>query len=86
MPSWKELERFLKNDGWRHIPSKSGRDNWYEKKLSTGERLQSRVSKSSGEIGTHQFKAILKHQLQCNVMYFNSVKNKKPKSEERFPK
>lgn len=86
MPSWKDLERFLKNDGWKYLSSKSGRDNWYEKRLDNGELWQSRVSKSSGEIGKNQFKTILKQQLHCNQAYFNKVKNKKPKSSERFPK
>ncbi|EGO5243406.1 hypothetical protein E0T48_002724 [Enterococcus faecalis] len=85
MPSWKELERFLKNDGWSHITNKSGRDKWYEKRLANGDLLQSRVSKGSGEIGKTQFKVILKQQLKCNLTYFNKVKNKRPKDSNRYP-
>ncbi len=87
MPSWKELERFLKNDGWEQVPSKSGRDIWYEKRLENGDLMQSRVSKGSGEIGRNQFKSILKQQLKCNQTYFNHVKSKRVKhpNADRFP-
>lgn len=88
MPTWRELEKFLKNDGWEKVDSKSGRDNWYEKHLENGDLMQSRASKGSGEIAKTQFKAILKQQLNCNLTYFNKIKNKKVKgsNEDRFPK
>jgi len=87
MPSWKDLERFLKNDGWEHRPNNSGRDKTYTKMLSSGEILWTRVSKGSGEIGKGLFAAILKHQLKASPEYFNRVlSNSKNASNDRGTK
>jgi hypothetical protein len=84
MPSWKELERFLKHDGWEYRPKNSGRDKTYTKMLPSGEILWSRVSKGSGQIGKGLFAAILKHQLKASPEYFNQVlANKKNASNNR---
>jgi len=73
MPSWRDLERFCRHDGWEHLPQNSGRDMSYTKMLSDGEILWTRVSKSTGEIGKGLFSAILKNQLKVSAEYFNRV-------------
>ena len=83
MPSWKELERFLRHDGWEYRPQNSSRDRVFTKMLSTGEILWTRVSRGTGEIGSGLFSAILKNQLKASPEYFNRVQaNKKHSSED----
>jgi hypothetical protein len=82
MPTWKDLERFLKHDRWEYRPGNSGNDRTYIKKLSNGERLWTRVSKSSAEIGSGLFAAILKHQLKASKDYFNKVLSNKRSSTD----
>ena len=83
MPSWSDLERFCRHDGWEYRPQNSGRDKCYTKILSNGEILWTRVSKSSGEIGKGLFAAILKNQLKVSLEYFNRVlSNKKYASDK----
>ena len=77
MPSWKDLERFLKHDGWEYRHKNSSRDKTYTKILSNGEILWTRVSKSSDEIGKGLFASILKHQLKASAEYFNRVLSSK---------
>lgn len=50
MPSWSDLENFLRRDGWGMI-RQNGRDKVYEKTLPSGEVLRTAVSKGTGEIG-----------------------------------
>lgn len=73
MPSWRDLERFLKRDGWKMI-RQNGRDKIYEKTLPNGEVLRTAVSKGTGEIGKGLFDRILKQQLRIDKAYFNSKK------------
>lgn len=73
MPSWKDLERFLRRDGWTHLAQNSGVDKTYMKSLSNGDVLRARVSKSSGEIGKGLFASILKNQIGASKAYFNRV-------------
>ncbi|KUO76232.1 MAG: hypothetical protein APF77_24050 [Clostridia bacterium BRH_c25] len=73
MPSWRDLESFLKRDGWTLI-RETGRDKIYEKALPDGDILRSAVSKSSAEIGKGLFARILKQQLKCDKEYFNKLK------------
>jgi hypothetical protein len=73
MPSWKDLDRFLRNDKWKRIPQNSGTDTTYVKYLSNGEILRTRVSKSSSEIGKGLFSSILRNQLHVSKEYFNRV-------------
>jgi len=82
MPSWKDLERFLRHDAWEYQPRNSGTDKSYSKMLRNGEILWTRVSKGSGEIGTALFAAILKHQLKASKAYFNSVLASKKSSSD----
>lgn len=71
MASWKDLRRFLEHDGWTSVRHGS-RDDIYEKVLSNGEILRTRVSKGTGEIGKGLFNRILKQQLRVDKEYFNS--------------
>lgn len=73
MPSWRDLENFLKRDGWELV-RQTGRDKIYQKMLPNGEILRSAVSKSSGQIGKGLFNRILKHQLRVDKEYFNAMK------------
>ncbi|MDR2610916.1 MAG: hypothetical protein LBC58_05615 [Clostridiales Family XIII bacterium] len=73
MPSWKDLDKFLRNDKWTHLPQNSGTDKTYVKYLPDGEILRTRVSRSSAEIGKGLFASILKNQLHVSKEYFNKV-------------
>ena len=73
MPSWRDLENFLKNDGWTLV-RETGRDKIFEKILPNGDILRSAVSKGTGEIGKGLFARILKQQLKCDKAYFNKHK------------
>ncbi|WP_338139493.1 type II toxin-antitoxin system HicA family toxin [Paenibacillus thiaminolyticus] len=73
MPSWSDLENFLRRDGWVMV-RQNGRDKIYEKTLPNGEVLRTAVSKGTGEIGKGLFNRILKHQLRVDKEYFNSKK------------
>lgn len=75
MASWKDLRRFLENDGW--VLKRHGRDDIYEKVLSDGRILRTRVSKGTGEIGKGLFARILKQQLEVDKEYFNEYLTKK---------
>jgi predicted RNA binding protein YcfA (HicA-like mRNA interferase family) len=80
MPRWKDLRRFLENEGYVLI--RHGRDDIYEKVLPNGDINRVRVSKSSGEIKPGQFRRILKQQLGVDIEYFNQRVKKKKKEEE----
>ncbi|MEK5480217.1 type II toxin-antitoxin system HicA family toxin [Paenibacillus sp. FSL R5-0407] len=73
MPSWSDLENFLRRDGWVMV-RQTGRDKLYQKTLPNGEILRSAVSKGTGEIGKGLFNRILKQQLRVDKEYFNSKK------------
>jgi predicted RNA binding protein YcfA (HicA-like mRNA interferase family) len=75
--SWKDLRRFLENDGY--VLVRHGRDDIYEKTMSNGEIKRVRVSKGTGEIGKGLFARILKQQLDVNKEYFNERLSKKSK-------
>ncbi|MCR8633678.1 type II toxin-antitoxin system HicA family toxin [Paenibacillus radicis (ex Xue et al. 2023)] len=73
MPSWGDLESFLRRDGWVLI-RQNGRDKIFEKTLPNGDVLRTAVSKGTGEISKGLFNRILKHQLRVDKEYFNSKK------------
>lgn len=75
MASWKDLRRFLENDGW--VLVRHGRDDIYEKVLDDGRILRTRVSKGTGEIGKGLFARILKQQLEVDKDFFNEFLKKK---------
>lgn len=72
MPNWRDLEKYLKRNGWEFV--RDGDDRIYEKTLPNGEILITRVSKSSSEIGKGLFSRILKQQLRISKEEFNSKK------------
>lgn len=72
MPSWSDLRRFCKKDGWEMY--KRGRDDHYRKIMPDGTIKFTRVSRGTGEIGYHQWREILNKQLQVDQEYFNRLK------------
>ena len=70
MASWKDLRRYLQNDGWTFV--RSGVDDIYSKTLPNGDILRSRCSKGTGEISPALFSRILKQQLKTDKATFNS--------------
>jgi predicted RNA binding protein YcfA (HicA-like mRNA interferase family) len=76
--SWKELRRFLENDGYVMVRHGS-RDDIYEKVMPTGEIHRVRVSKGTGEIEKGLFSRILKQQIFVTKEEFNERLKKKNK-------
>lgn len=62
MPSWRDLESYLKRNGYTLIRS-TGTDLIYERTTPNGDIERVRVSKGTGEIGKGLFSRILKQQL-----------------------
>jgi len=58
MPSWSDLEHYLKRNEWKLV-RQSGRDKIYEKTMPDGVIRRTAVSKSSSEIGKGLFSRIL---------------------------
>lgn len=71
MATWKELDRYCKNDGW--MLYKETDHLYYMKVLEDGRILRTKVSKGTGEIGKHLFQEILKKQLETNKEHFNKM-------------
>ena len=82
MPSWREFERFLQHDGWSFVPERSGNDLFFQKRLSDGDMLTTRVSKSSKEIGKGLFAQILKNQVKASKEYYGKVLSNKRNSSD----
>ena len=70
MPSWSDLEHYLKRNE-RKLVRQSGRDKIYEKTMPDGVIRRTAVSKSSSEIGKGLFSRILKQQLGIDKEEFN---------------
>ena len=71
MPSWSDLEHYLKRHEWKLV-RQSGRDKIFEKTMPDGVIRRTAVSKSSSEIGKGLFSRILKQQLGIDKQEFNS--------------
>jgi predicted RNA binding protein YcfA (HicA-like mRNA interferase family) len=71
MPSWSDLEKYLKRHGWKLV-RQNGRDKIYEKVISNELTIRTSVSKSSGEIRKNLFSKILKQQLGITKEEFNA--------------
>jgi hypothetical protein len=69
MPSWRDLRRFCKRDGWKLYKDT---DHYYYSKVEEGIERRTKVSKGTGEIGGRLWNEILKKQLQVSKEYFNS--------------
>ncbi len=71
-PTWGEIERFLKIDGWTRLPASSrggsSQDHiFFEKLLDSGELLQTHISHSrGGRPSSGRFASILHHQLKVS--------------------
>ena len=73
MPTWRELERSCRRNGWRELPGK--RDHiYFEKQLPDGTVLRTKVSRGSGEIPKRLWQQILKKQLKITMEEFNRGK------------
>ena len=70
MPTWKELDRFCKNDGWDNW--KSTDHKFYRKDDEYGNPRMTKVSHGTGEIPKHLWQEILNKQLRVTKEYFNS--------------
>lgn len=73
MPSWKDIEDYLKRNGYVLVRT-SGRDKIYEKTESDGTIRRTAVSKGTGEVGKGLFSRILKQQLGIDKEEFNNGK------------
>lgn len=71
-PSWGEIEKFLKIDGWTRLPASSrggsSQDHiFFEKLLDSGELLQTHISHSRGSRpSSGRFASILRHQIKIS--------------------
>ena len=61
MPTWREIERFCRRDGWE-IVKKKKKHNHYKKVMPDGHIKHTWVSRGTGKIKHHQWKEILNHQ------------------------
>ena len=73
MPNWRDLRRFLENDGWTYV--RDAVDSIYTKRLDDGTILRTRVSKGTGEIGKALFARILKQQLKVTKLFIKGDKS-----------
>ena len=73
MPSWKEIERFCRRDGWTEIKKKT-HHIYFQKTEEDGTVKRTKVSRGTGEVKGHLWKEILKKQLQVTEEEFNSKK------------
>lgn len=72
MPTWRELRRFCKKDGWELYKST---DHYYFRKfLRDGIFKRTKVSHGSKEIPRFLWKNILNKQLLVTQEYFNKMK------------
>lgn len=70
MPRWKELKKYLDNNGWVLYKNT---DHYYYKKIDKeGKYIYCKVSRGSGEIEKGLWKSILKHELRLTQEEFNS--------------
>lgn len=74
MATWRDLETYLKHNGWEQYGSPRGRDIHYRKVLPDGTVLRTSVSKGTGEIQKGLFETILKKQLKITRDEFNRDK------------
>lgn len=72
MPSWREIERFCRRDGWEEY--KVTHHIYFRKVMSDGTVKRTKVSRGTGEVKGHLWKEILKKQLQVTEDEFNRMK------------
>jgi len=71
MPSWRDIERFCKRDGWEQY-KKKGHHIFFRKVMDDGTVKRTKVSRGTGEVKGHLWEEIRKNQLQVTIEYFNS--------------
>lgn len=72
MPSWREIERFCRRDGWEEY--KVTHHIYFRKVMPDGTVKRTKVSRGTGEVKGHLWKEILKKQLQVTEEEFNRMK------------
>lgn len=73
MPSWRDIERFCRRDGWEEF-KKKGHHIYFRKTMDDGTVKRTKVSRGTGEVRGHLWKEILKKQLQVTEEEFNAKK------------
>ncbi len=73
MPSWREIERFCRRDGWQEYKTKT-HHYYFRKQLENGNFKRVKVSRGTGEVRGHLWKEILKKPLQVTEEEFNRIK------------
>lgn len=82
-PSWAQVERFCRIDGWREV-RRTGHVH-YEKVLADGAVLRTHRSFSSRKsLSPGRFKAILRHQLRVTeAQFWRALETGSPVERER---
>jgi len=70
MPSWRDVERFCRRDGWTEV-KKKGHHIYFQKVMDDGTVKRTKVSRGTGEIHGHLWREIRNKQLQVSQEYFN---------------
>lgn len=73
MPTFREIERFCRKDGWEVIKEKKKHIH-FRKIMDDGTIKRTCVSRGTGEVKGHLWKEILNNQLQVSLEYFNKTK------------
>lgn len=73
MPSFRDIERFCRRDGWEEY-KKKGHHIYFMKVMEDGTVKRTKVSRGTGEHHEHLWKEILKKQLQVTEEEFNRIK------------
>jgi hypothetical protein len=84
-PTWGEIEKFLKVDGWKRLPAASrggSSENhiFFEKLLDSGELLQTHISHSrGGRPSAGRFGLILREQIKISrAEFWQAVRSGEP--------
>lgn len=73
MPSWREIERFCRRDGWEEF-KKKGHHIYFRKKNNDGTVKRTKVSRGTGEVKGHLWKEILKKAITSDRRGINAKK------------
>jgi hypothetical protein len=85
-PTWDEVRQFLNFDAWTPDKPRSTDHDYFEKTLTTGEVLITKVSRSAGKtMSPGRFKAILSDQLRVNERQFWDVIRLRQPAERPAP-
>jgi hypothetical protein len=85
-PDWSEVRAFLGLDGWTEDGRRSTDHDYFEKRLTTGETLVTRVSRAGHKtMSAGRFKAILADQLRISETQFWEVLRSRRPTERPSP-